>query len=77
MFERVLPITFPNASEGLMLDQCGDNNNGKFFPFSARSEQSNEDGRDAEVGGEDGGVVDEGVGAIFGEEETAMKAAML
>lgn len=60
-----------------MLDQCGDNNNGEFFPLSARSEQSNEDGRDAEASGEDGGVVDEGVGAIFGEEETAMKAAML
>jgi hypothetical protein len=60
-----------------MLDQCGDNNNGEFFPSSARSEQSNEDGRDAEARGEDAGVIDEGVGAIFEEEETAMKAAML
>ena len=53
-----------------MLDQCGDDDNGEFFPLSARSEQSNEDEGDAEARGEDGGVVDEGVGAIFEEEET-------
>lgn len=53
-----------------MLDQCGDNNNGEFFPLSARSEQSNEDGRDAEARGENAGVIDEGVGAILEEEET-------
>lgn len=61
-----------------MLDQCGDDdNNGEFFLLTARSEQSNEDGRDAEARREDGGVVDEGVGAIFEEEDTAMKVAML
>lgn len=59
------------------MDQCGNGNNSEFFPLTARSEQSNEDGRDAEARGKDGGVVDEGAGAIFEEEETAMKAAML
>jgi hypothetical protein len=30
----VLPITFPNASEGLCWDQC-DDDNGESFPFGA------------------------------------------